>query len=655
MIRVSAFLVPAEGNLRPVPWDMESRGPFRNERRLTTRWQSRLVTEPHQNHVRTEATAAVSKRKLSSSDITKLKRSAMLSASSTMVARGNFYARRLNNQQQYEQIVKEMELRKEHTFNEKDRRTLSLLNHSWSAVSGRTPSYLDIAGHLDLRYLWLRLNPVRPGSAIVDDDDCWSVIRRCQHECQLILKAHLNVLAHATVKEEVQMSYFTQGCFDADMRRIPRASTEILADFFTENQLKTALYLRNLSKVIEVLENVVDSCMSIPKLRPFLLPLAQTRAIHQLSTFREYMQGADILPLEVNSFNDFIRKKVVTRDQEFSPYMASLICSSAFMLQVTISTLHAIPESISPEIDHQCLVLGLTVGKFKVLFRSVANADILLHPDVENEFHMLLDALHSKTKTPGIEQVQRAVFKNAMLVFSGKEHRSFLDARQAASPVSVHRVNENITCKCSALDKRYCRNCLLKQHYLWLVALDELRELINVHERALTAIHRSLDEFAPVAFTACRQQPSRTLTAALTALLALCDLIAQGTQLRLCRLVLSAIESSFVFFRGDGETLTTTMPQKFEGIWHMTTFITMQRHNTASDVVIELMYEQQKAITKIYAQYATDIGRQIKYFNGLSTEFRKQSIMFERIVWNLSLEEPGGLQEQIVEIMARLS
>ena len=282
--------------------------------------------------------------------------------------------------------------------------------------------------------------------------------------------------------------------------------------------------------------------MSIPKLRPFLLPLAQTRAIHQLSTLREYMQGADILPLKVNNFTDFLHKRVLTKDQEFAPYMVGLICSSAFMLQVVISTLDTIPRSLLPERYHRHSVLGLDVSKFKILFQAVSKGDMIVKPRIEHLFNKLLDTLHTHTKIPAPEQLSRTVFRNATLSFPGKRHRSFLTVGKADSPVNVLCIDGQVGCECFSSEDSYlyqCPNCLQKQHHLWIVAMAELRKLIDVEQRASSVIRESL-----VAY--------KVHTAVLKTLLTLYNIIAECNLFRLCRVVLSTIESPRLFLRRGG-------------------------------------------------------------------------------------------------------
>ena len=498
---------------------------------------------------------------------------------------------------QYAPIVEEMRNRVEHPFIEKDARTEWMLDYYYQ----REPAmYAAAADHLEFRYLWLNESNVCPGSSIVDARDCLKVIQRCRQECQSALTIINMVRLSWQRRDDPDRTQFTVFATDVDCaRRIPSDVTEKLTAFFAEHQLEATIYMLKLSMVIEVLENVVDSCMSIPKLRPFLLPLAQTRAIHQLSTFREYMQGADILPLEVNSFNDFIRKKVVTRDQEFSPYMASLICSSAFMLQATMFTLYAIPDSLLPRPEQQCSVLSLDIEEFNRLFHGVAEYMVMF--DLKSRLRQFL-----KSKIPGIENKSMEDFMDVPLAFPGKENRSFLSAGQMGSPLKVQCLNSLISCMCSAARRQLaCSYCYQKQHSMCRATNIELAELNLVLDHAISVISDALAEFVHHA----QSLPKEEAKAMLTELLALCDVIACSCQFRSYRLLLSSIESAFLI----GATSARPLPRTFSEIKNFVTGKLMQPHPTVH-MKAKIKENLEKATQHAIQFYKTEFEHTIEHF-----------------------------------------
>ena len=618
---------------------MAERRPSRDERKPGPRGQSGVLPENQEEHRQAESgdEAAASPSKIRLAEILKL--NILDSPERFTQAKKSLFAL------QYGPVIKELQGCTEHRFKEKDKRTLAMLEYTRSQSD---PTLVALIGQLHYRFLWLRLRGghVRTARSIVDDDTCWQVIRLCKKTCQHTLETHLKVLVLPTdtPKEGLELAYFTQ--LPDFVKFVPREVTEKLTAFFAEHQLKTALYLRNLSKVIEVLENVVDSCMSIPKLRPFLLPLAQTRAIHQLSTFREYMQGADILPLEVNSFNDFIRKKVVTRDQEFSPYMASLICSSAFMLQVTISTLHAIPDSLSPETEQQRTVIGLDIEKFKILFQGVANAGRILKPHIRDQLHALLDALQSNIKHPKVEQVSWAVFRNAGMVFPDKRHRSFMNASKADSSVTVHHIESQIMCECFESEgPSFCRHCVQQQRQMWVFASRELERVLEAISQVLSVVKASLDVFG--------KRPRRVQPEALTALTLPMDAILYSIQYRLHRVLISIVESAQLFCADDGQTVTAKLASKLLVLRSFVVVKLMVPHLTFI-VDPELSDNPGKLIAPIHAFYRTEVKKTTEYFKPVSKMLKEQLVRFSETLRNLSIENSSHLKKQVSEIIARL-
>ena len=141
---------------------------------------------------------------------------------------------------------------------------------------------------LATKFLWLQLNYWCPGAAIADEEGSREVL----HLINLDVRYSLSIgkLAQGLRKSA------NGSCFHgADVRIYPGNIKLLLKQFEARHKLPTADILVYSTKTILRLEGILITCLSIPRLRPLVLPIAEARLIHVVSKMLDYLLGLDSL------------------------------------------------------------------------------------------------------------------------------------------------------------------------------------------------------------------------------------------------------------------------------------------------------------------------------------------------------------------------
>ena len=138
------------------------------------------------------------------------------------------------------------------------------------------------------RYLWLIAIDSCPGACIVDIQQCRALLHLLtQIATQRVTTFGevVKTLRHRPPDQEIEEN-LTLFLEDINL---------ILHSFETNDAFRIASNHFSFSRGILYLEGFLDTRLSIPMLRPFLLPLPESKVVHVVSRMLDYLLGAESL------------------------------------------------------------------------------------------------------------------------------------------------------------------------------------------------------------------------------------------------------------------------------------------------------------------------------------------------------------------------
>ena len=234
--------------------------------------------------------------------------------------------------------------RKEYAFENRDRVTLMLLQYNRDHMVGdeqQTGRHL-LKQFLASRFLWIDIDKnkkVSSGSLIESDNECQQIVDVClarySNLCNSIsFNGTGNPAALKGVDDEMNI-------FNAKL-------------------------------AISLLESVVDTCLSIPKLKPHFLPLAESRCAHDVSHFSDYLLGINILPHEFEDDSLSPEKYYACHNSALGVYMVSLESGLRLLLKTIFRLLTSYREFTT---DRGFVCDQLSVHHFRRLFELMSFHD----------------------------------------------------------------------------------------------------------------------------------------------------------------------------------------------------------------------------------------------------------------------------------------
>ena len=154
--------------------------------------------------------------------------------------------------------------RKDYAFENRDKMTLELLQYNKDHMVGdeQQSGRRLLMQFLASRFLWIDMDKskkISSGLSVESDEACQQVVQLCINRCS----------RPVIRKDKIYQCYGKN-----------------------DNETDISEYLRDIFS----LESVMDTCLSIPKLRPYFLPLAESKSVHYVSLFSDYIMGLDIIP-----------------------------------------------------------------------------------------------------------------------------------------------------------------------------------------------------------------------------------------------------------------------------------------------------------------------------------------------------------------------
>ena len=242
-----------------------------------------------------------------------------------------------------------LQLQDGHSFPERDywtRTFLFLQNKHTSSDQARRQSNQEkhVRVFLSRRYLWIDDNDLCPGATIVD-----------KQKCRELLRAIVNKTA-SIVESMTRMSCVTRRRFpghcpsnEARLKKFPEKFQPQLLSFEKTHKMDTAYSQVLCSEAILYLEGFLVTCLSIPTLRPFLLPLAESKVVHVVSKMLDNLLGLDSLESTIPDINA-AQTSAETISERLTAMEAIEICTmvlAAFVTDITAyadSNLHDVCE-----------------------------------------------------------------------------------------------------------------------------------------------------------------------------------------------------------------------------------------------------------------------------------------------------------------------
>ena len=149
-----------------------------------------------------------------------------------------------------------------------------------------------IRAYLSSRFLWLD-HPYfqwAGGTSVCDDRTCKALLRA--------MRATIHTCARDTSWScsPESSNFFTRRVFGFSPETFPDCVVSLLFKFLHECGGMPTFLSYKLNTAILALESTLDTCLGIPKLRPFFMALAESRIVHICSRIRDYLLAIVIPP-----------------------------------------------------------------------------------------------------------------------------------------------------------------------------------------------------------------------------------------------------------------------------------------------------------------------------------------------------------------------
>ena len=248
--------------------------------------------------------------------------------------------------------------RKDHAFENRDKMTLMLLQYNRDHMVGdeqQTGRRL-LKQFLASRFLWIDIEKnkkISSGSLIKSDDECQQIVDIC-------------------------LARYSKFCHSVAANAVGRhKALKCVWQEFTISRSKLA---------ISLLESIMDTCLSIPKLKPHFLPLAESRCVHDVSHFSDYLLGINLLPQEFEDDPRSPEEFYGCHNSALIMYMTSLLPA----LQLLSKTILWILTRYGKFTTERGLICDqLSVHRFRRLFELMSFHDTT-SDDVESDVLDLL-------------------------------------------------------------------------------------------------------------------------------------------------------------------------------------------------------------------------------------------------------------------------
>ena len=144
--------------------------------------------------------------------------------------------------------------------------------------------------YLASRFLWMRLPHFQwaRGTSVCDDRTCKALLRS--------MRATIHTCARDTSwsGSATSSNFYISRIFGFHPETFPERVVSLLSTFLGDWEY--ALWGYQMNMAILALESTLDTCLGIPKLRPFFMALAESRIIHICSRIRDYLLAIVYLP-----------------------------------------------------------------------------------------------------------------------------------------------------------------------------------------------------------------------------------------------------------------------------------------------------------------------------------------------------------------------
>ena len=237
---------------------------------------------------------------------------------------------------------------------------------------------------------------------------------------------------------------------------------EKLNRFTAEFQMDSSFRWLNVSRDIRALESVLDTCISMPAMRPHFLPLSETYVVQRLSEFGDVVSGL-LAPADQ-------RAESALHEHDLSGYLPSVLCTTGFLLGVLEAVLNSIRGPLLPTScdEPQSSILGLPTqefGKLSTLIAAGVDDDTSC---ADGELMKLFSLLFGISEAQAENSRIITFFNHARAVFPSAYHKSFLDFFQDDVMMEGPLASDEHTGGAIAASK---------QDHTWSAILDDLREL----------------------------------------------------------------------------------------------------------------------------------------------------------------------------------
>ena len=185
-----------------------------------------------------------------------------------------------------------LQLKDEHSFPERDSWACTFLRNNRASSSqprdGQNKEK-EARSFLASRYPWLKVSDWCPAVNIVDIKQCRDLLDEIAWNTK-----HLKILGGIAQNLKYTMpSRWSE--HNEGVSNFPEEIRSRLQDIETSQSFIAALTHFSFSKAILHLEGFLVTCLSIPVLRPFLQPLAESKIVHVLSKMLDCLLGLESL------------------------------------------------------------------------------------------------------------------------------------------------------------------------------------------------------------------------------------------------------------------------------------------------------------------------------------------------------------------------
>ena len=360
---------------------------------------------------------------------------------------------------------------------------------------------------LKQRFWWLKIDENNPGKSPseLDDHEYHRVLSRCRTRCE---KAFDNASDLMSGNSSGRCGLDNRPILGWSTKDLPRDVAEGTSNFVTECQLDLLHRLSCLSDTISQLEDVLETCLSTPTLRPLLLPLAETETVHLLSEFRADLLGLTSFPSSVSSSTASTRGRRLSTEAELDEYAASASCCLHFLLHVAKTILDSIPHSlllpIQEEDGGQTFILGLDKSEFQELVTVIASVNFG-NAERKKRIIELHSALFKNCKGEMKSSIVLGYCDTEKRESQARHHRSICEfwQRDTGWEMTCQHVAANCpsVVRCSSTPPPRCHNCrsqLLIAWYCASHAFDDLSALCDHTWNFLDAILTSYASSCPL-------------------------------------------------------------------------------------------------------------------------------------------------------------